>query len=207
MTPTSSADPVTNRGHGTVSAHLRAVERALATDVRAQRRRWRYRVRKGQIWFDAEVRQAHRRVRQSIPVFLRHSSPRNLLTGPLIYSLIVPFVLLDAWTTLYQWICFPVYGIAVVRRRPFFAVDRHKLGYLNAIEKANCAYCSYANGVIAYVREIAARTEQYWCPIKNARSVRGGHSRYAQFADYGDAGGYRHGLTALRRDLRPGSRR
>ena len=196
-----------SHAHGTMTAHLRAVERALAADVRAQRRRWRYRMRQGRVWFDAEVRLAHRRARQSVRTFLRHSSLPNLLTAPLIYSLIVPFVLLDAWTTLYQWICFPVYGIAVVRRRPFFIVDRHKLGYLNAIEKAHCVYCSYANGVVAYVREIAARTEHYWCPIKHARSVRGGHTHYAQFADYGDAAGYRDGLTALRRDLRAGSRR
>jgi hypothetical protein len=146
--------------------------------------------------------QAHRRVRQRIPALLRRSSPWNLLAAPVIYSMIVPFVLLDAWTTLYQWSCFPVYGIAVLRRRPFFVIDRHRLTYLNAIEKANCAYCSYATGVIAYVREITARTEQYWCPIKHARSVRGGHRRYAQFADYGDAAGFRRRVTAARRARR-----
>jgi hypothetical protein len=32
-------------------------------------------------------------------------------------------------------------------------IDRHRLGYLNVIEKANCVYCSYANGVVAYVRD------------------------------------------------------
>jgi hypothetical protein len=37
-----------------------------------------------------------------------------------------------------------------------------------AIEKINCAYCSYANGAIASVREMASRTEIYWCPIKHA---------------------------------------
>ncbi len=60
-----------------------------------------------------------------------------------------------------------------------------------ALEKLNCAYCSYANGVIAYVREIAGRTEQYWCPIKHARRAIGAYSHYAQFHDYGDAGGFR----------------
>ena len=72
---------------------------------------------------------------------------------------------------------------------------------LNAIEKANCTFCSYANGVIAYVREIAARTEQYWCPIKHARAVPAPHARYHRFLDYGDARGYRRNLTTMRHTL------
>lgn len=45
-------------------------------------------------------------------------------------------------------------------------LDRHKLSYLNSIEKFNGVYCGCANGLIAYVREITARTEQYWCPVR-----------------------------------------
>ena len=39
-------------------------------------------------------------------------------------------------------------------------IDRYALSYLNVIEKLNCVYCEYVNGLIAYVQEIAARTEQ-----------------------------------------------
>ena len=95
----------------------------------------------------------------------------SLLTAPVIYSLIVPLAILDLWTTVYQWVCFYVYGIDRVPRRAHFVIDRHKLSYLNAIEKANCTFCSYATGLIAYVREVAARTEQYWGPIKHARAL------------------------------------
>jgi hypothetical protein len=193
-----------NPAHDIVAAHLRAAARAHARDVRAQRLRWQYHVSRGRVWFDAELRDAHRLVRQGIPAFLRDSRLSTLLSAPVIYSLSLPFVLLDVWVTLYQWVCFPLYRIALVPRRPFFVMDRHKLEYLNAIEKAHCAYCSYVNGLIAYVREIAARTEQYWCPIRHARPVRGGHDRYTHFADYGDASGYRRGLTRLRRELGPG---
>lgn len=49
------------------------------------------------------------------------------------------------------------------------------LSYLNAIEKLNCVYCGYGNGVIAYGREIIARTEQFWCPIKHASKAAGEH--------------------------------
>lgn len=128
---------------------------------------------------------------------------RNLLTTPLIYSLGLPLVLLDIWVSVYQWTCFPAYGIDRVRRGRYFAFDRHTLGYLTAIEKANCLYCSYATGVFAYVREVAARTEQYWCPIKHARRVVAPHRHYAGFAEYGDASGYRDGLWRRRQALRP----
>jgi hypothetical protein len=77
-------------------------------------------------------------------------------------------------------------------------MDRNRLGYLNGIERVNCTFCSYANGLLAYVREVAARTEQYWCPIKHARPVPAPHPRYHTFLDYGDAAGYRRRLTSLR---------
>lgn len=136
-------------------------------------------------------RATQRRFRQSVPAFLRTASLGSLLTAPVVYSVVIPLALADAWITAYQWLCFPLYGIARVPRRPYFVIDRHKLAYLNAIEKLHCTYCSYANGVIAYIREIAARTELYWCPIRHERPVRAPHNRYAQFSDYGDAAGYR----------------
>jgi hypothetical protein len=122
-----------------------------------------------------------------------NARPLTVLTAPVIYALIVPLLLLDLFVTAYQAACFPAYGIPKVRRSDYLVFDRHHLRYLNAIEKLNCAYCSYANGLIAYVREIAGRTEQYWCPIKHARRVIGAHPRYAMFEDYGDADGYKNG--------------
>ena len=67
------------------------------------------------------------------------------------------------------------------------------------IEKFNCLYCSYANGVAAYVREVAARTEQYWCPIKHARRLKDSHQSYPRFFEHGDGEAYRQGLERLRR--------
>lgn len=62
---------------------------------------------------------------------------------------------------------------------------------MNTIEKINCAYCSYGNGVLGYAREIGSRTEQYWCPIKHARRVIAAQERYNLYADYGDAAAHR----------------
>lgn len=85
--------------------------------------------------------------------------------------------------------------------RDRFVVDRVLLPYLNRIEQFNCWYCSYANGLMAYGREIIARTEQYWCPIKHARRLSGPHDRYEQFFDNGDAQRYASELEAMRARL------
>ena len=111
-------------------------------------------------------------------------------------------MLLDLFLSLYQAACFPIYGIARISRGGYFLWDRGDLPYLNAVERLNCAYCSYANGVVAYGREIAARTEQYWCPIKHARRIVAAHDRYAGFLEYGDAESWAKGLERLRDELR-----
>ena len=120
----------------------------------------------------------------------------------MIYSLIVPIALLDLWITAYQAICFRMYGIARVRRSGYIVIDRQHLAYLNGIEKLNCMYCGYANGVLAYVLEVAGRTEQFWCPIRHARRTRGSHAHYREFVDYGDAEGYKRELPVLRAELK-----
>ena len=181
---------------------IRKLEAELEETLRGKQEEWKYRIELGRAKFETAVSAQHRRMRTHIGRYLRDASLANLLTAPIIYSVTIPFLLIDAWVTLYQWICFPIYGIPCVRRRDFIALDRRRLQYLNGIEKANCEYCGYANGLIAYIREVTARTEQYWCPIKHARAVRGPHQRYRLFVDYGDAEGYHRELQQLRDALR-----
>lgn len=146
-----------------------------------------------------EFLERQRRYRVGLPHFIVTARPLVLLTAPLIYAGWFVFGLLDLFVTGYQWACFPVYGIPRVKRGDYLQFDREDLPYLNAIEKFNCFYCSYGNGVVVYAREIAARTEQYWCPIKHQRRSRDAHDRYPRFFDHGDAQAYREGLERLRR--------
>ncbi|MDK9723807.1 MAG: DUF4407 domain-containing protein [Sterolibacteriaceae bacterium MAG5] len=148
-----------------------------------------------------ELRRQQRSYRTGLVAFLLRTRPLVALTAPLIYLGWLPFLLMDLFVTAYQWVCFPIYGIPRVRRADYVVIDRQDLPYLNAIEKFNCLYCSYGNGVAAYLREVAARTEQYWCPIKHARRMEAAHDRYHRFLDYGDAEAYRRGLERLRREL------
>jgi hypothetical protein len=174
-----------------LTERIAALEAELEGELAKRRAELRVGLEQGRAVFEAEILRRHRELRTKLSRYILNAHPLIVLTAPVIYSLIVPLILLDLFVTAYQAICFPAYGIAKVRRRDYLVFDRHHLSYLNALEKLNCAYCAYANGLIAYVREIAGRTEQYWCPIKHARRVIGAHSYYLQFQDYGDAEGFR----------------
>jgi hypothetical protein len=146
------------------------------------------------IEFEAEILRRHKELRQGLLIYLSRARLLSYLTAPVIYSLIIPLVIFDVFLFVYQSICFPAYGIAKVHRGDYLIFDRAYLDYLNPIEKLNCAFCSYANGLIAYAREIAGRTEAYWCPIKHARNYLGAHRYYHEFHNYGDAEAYRGGV-------------
>ena len=118
------------------------------------------------------------------------------LGAPFIYAMFLPALLMDVCVTVFQWICFPIYGIRKVDRSEFFVFDRHKLHYLNRIQKINCAFCSYFNSVISYTQEVASLTEQRFCPIKHLRKPKRAHRRYDQFTDYADAEGFRATVRA-----------
>ena len=156
-----------------------------------------YELRKGKVWFSEEMKREQERLKTSLFRYVLHSRFFAILTAPFIYACIVPFVLLDLFISMYQAVCFPVYGIPKARRNDYMSIDRNKLRYLNALEGLNCMYCSYANGLLAYVVEIAGRTEQHWCPIKHARRVVGAHEHYRDFVDFGDAEAYRAWLATF----------
>lgn len=138
----------------------------------------------------------------SLGAYIWHSRWAVALTAPVLYACAVPFFLLDVFSSFYQAVCFPVYGIPKVRRQGHFVYDRARLPYLNLLERLNCYYCSYANGVVAYVAEITARTEQHWCPIQHAHQPRSPHSRYGRFLGFGDVTAYREHVEEVRRDFR-----
>jgi hypothetical protein len=189
----SSRDVITRLG-----ASIRALERELELELAKRRIELNYKVHDGVVHFEQAVIARHRLLRARLLSYVFGARPAMILSAPAIYALIIPLVLLDLFVALYQAVCFPVYGIPHVRRRDYIAFDREQLAYLNALEKLNCAYCAYANGVLAQVREVASRTEEYWCPIKHARRVLGVHARYGSFVDFGDGDAYRLELERLR---------
>jgi hypothetical protein len=151
--------------------------------------------------FDRNILLAHRKARRKIAHWLVTDRPQNLITGPVIYFMVIPMALLDLTVSLYQAVCFPIYRITKVARRNYIVFDRHHLGYLNFYERVHCEYCAYATGLLAYATEIVARTEQYFCPIKHARKVLGSHAHYPHFLSFGDADSYHVRLEEIRKQM------
>jgi len=150
-----------------------------------------YRLENRRVIFQQAALERQREFREALWRYVLNAKILSILTAPVIYGLIVPLAALDVAVTVYQQICFRAYRIPRVRRRDHFVIDRHKLAYLNLLQKLNCVYCGYANGLLAYTSEIAARTEAYWCPIKHGRSLRRYHGWYGDFSDFGDAENFR----------------
>lgn len=180
---------------------MRVLEYELIAELQKKEKEFFYEVTEKKIKFQQEIKARHRLLVLGIGRFLRESDFLVIISAPIIYFCFVPAVFLDLVMEIYQAVCFPIYRIPKVVRSDYIVLDHHYLRYLNTIEKINCAYCSYFNGLIGYVREIAARTEQYWCPIKHARKIRSIHSRYKHFLDFGDAEGYRKELEEVRRSF------
>lgn len=181
-----------------ILSQIAALEAELRTAVHDQESRMFFQIKGKRVEFRRSVSEAHQRLKTNFFRWLVTNRPQNLLTGPLIYGMVIPLLMLDACVSFYQWACFPIYGIAKVRRSDYLVFDRHHLGYLNFIEKFHCAYCEYGNGLMGYMAEILARTEQYFCPIKHAHKILGTHARYNRFLAYGDAQDYEARLEAFR---------
>ncbi|WP_244106526.1 hypothetical protein [Paraburkholderia phenazinium] len=181
---------------------ISTLEDDLRAELHQQETRLFYRVSGKRVEFDEAVRKLHRESKTSIGRWLLDSAPLNFVAAPFIYGLIIPLAFLDICISLYQTICFPIYGMVKVRRADYIVMDRWQLRYLNVMERFHCAYCEYGNGLIAYATEIAARTEQYWCPIKHAHKVLGTHARYQRFLVYGESEQYQGRLKQFRDALR-----
>ena len=152
------------------------------------------------VTFSLEDLIEHRLLKLSSWKHLRTTHWLVILTSPLIYLCVLPFLLVDASVALYQFVCFPIYGIPKVARKDYLVFDRGVLAYLNSIEKVGCIYCSYANGLLAMITEIASRTEQHFCPIKHAHKLATTTSRYGKYLPYGDAKAYRGKAEAVAQD-------
>jgi hypothetical protein len=184
---------------------LKSLEAELETEIdrllSEKRELFRYTLSKGKVQFEYGIKVLQKHQRTGIWHYLFAAHLGNILTAPIIYSIIFPVMFLDIMISIYQHICFRIYGIPLVIRSQYIIIDRQHLAYLNIIEKINCVYCSYNNGVIEYVREVGARTEQYWCPIKHAQRSPDPHKRVNHFIDYGDVEAYNTRIKDIRKEI------
>ncbi len=182
-------------------AQINELEDDLRKALNEQPSSMYFQIKGKRVEFEQSIKETHRRLKTNFFRWLVTNRPQNLITGPVIYAMIIPLVITDIFITFYQLTCFPIYGIKKVRRSDYIIYDRQQLQYLNFIEKFHCTYCAYGSGMIAYIGEIVGRTEQYFCPIKHARKILGSHARYERFLDFGNAENYEARLEEYRRAL------
>lgn len=180
---------------------MRGLEEEVQAEYERKREDFKLVIEQKRIQFGQDVMELRRQSKRGVLRYVFGASPIEWLAVPVIWLGILPMLLLDVFLFLFQVVCFTAYKIPKVKRSTYLALDRGDLPYLNIIEKLNCAYCGYANGLAGYFREIAARTEQYWCPIKHARRIVSAHDYYPNFFEHGDAEAYRLGLERLRSAL------
>lgn len=164
----------------------------LKIEYEKLKEKYDYSMNKWKVSFSEKAKQAQGKVKNSIFKDIKtYKNFKHILSAPFIYGMIIPFIIMDIWLFIYQNICFRLYNIPLVKRGEYIVFDRQHLKYLNTLDRFNCLYCSYGNGVLSYGVEIAGRTEKYWCPIKHAKKTRTLHGWQKHFADYGDAEWFR----------------
>lgn len=180
---------------------IKVLEHELSVEMQKKQEEFFYKIKGKKVLFEEATRKYHKTLVTRIHTYLLNAAFLNIITAPIIWFCLIPAVFMDLIISGYQALYFPIYNIPKVKRSEYLIIDHHELEYLNAFEKMNCVYCSYFNGMVSYVQEIAARTEQYWCPIKHARKIKTIHSRYKKFFEYGDGERYRKEIGKVRRDF------
>jgi len=196
--PNSTVDGILKKLH-TLQKEL---EQEIDLLLEEKRKQFKYTFQQGRINFEKGVQALQRSTKTGVLRYIAQARIGHILSAPIIYSVLIPFLLLDFFVSVYQHICFRIYGIPRVVRSSYFVIDRQYLAYLNVIEKCHCVYCGYCNGLIEFVREVSARTEQYWCPIKHATRTYDPHRLEKNFVDYGDAAAYKERLTEIQNDVK-----
>ena len=182
-----------------LSKKIKELEKQLNGEIEENEKRFSYTIKNKKVCFKKDIKRLHKMQAEGVLHYIVKAPLPFLITVPFIYGMIIPALFMDLCVEIYQAISFPIYKIPKVKRSDYIVIDRNYLSYLNILEKLNCIYCGYFNGLIAYVGEIAGRTEQFWCPIRHAKKIKAMHSRYHLFLEYGKYEHYKEELAKIRK--------
>ncbi len=178
---------------------IEELKKKLGDEIAQHEKHISYDIQNGYVRFEKEIIDKQKENMKNLLAYFRDIPLLHLISSPLIYAMVIPAILFDVTLFLYQQVIFRIYKFEFVKRSDYIIFDRQYLGYLNPIEKLNCMYCSYFNGLMHYASRIASRTELYFCPIKHAKKVAYEHEYYDEFLVYGDEDEYQEKLEELRK--------
>lgn len=78
------------------------------------------------------------------------------LSGAFAMFLCIPGLMIAHLTftvLLYQWLVCPLLGIKHVRWKDYVIIDRHRIKALSRIDRLNCKFCGYANGLCGMMNQ------------------------------------------------------
>jgi hypothetical protein len=88
---------------------MRSVESEIESELAKRREELRFGFENSRVVFEEEALRIHRAIKTRASRYLLQANPLVVLTAPVIYSLLIPIMLLDIFVIVYQLICFPVY--------------------------------------------------------------------------------------------------
>ena len=177
---------------------IREKREELWAEYEKLKEKYGYVIEKWKIRFSEEMKKRNKFYKKSVWDSIFSARVREVLSMPFIYMMIVPAIILDIFLFVYQNTALRLYKVPLVKRSEYIIFERRHLDYLNWIQKINCLYCSYVNGLFSYAVEVAGRTEKYWCPIKYASRKKWWHDWEEYFADYGDPEKFKEVFTSLK---------
>ncbi|CAA6828206.1 MAG: Unknown protein [uncultured Sulfurovum sp.] len=183
----------------TLLNELESIKMKLKEEIEEQERHISYEVHNGCVKFQNDVIEKQKKNMKHLFSWFKDIPLLHLLSSPLVYAMVIPALFLDLMLYIYQKVVFAIYKFKPIKRSDYIVFDRQYLAYLNPIEKINCLYCSYFNGLMQYASAIAGRSELYFCPIKHAKKMAYAHKHYYEFFAYGDEVDYQERLETLRK--------
>lgn len=178
-----------------------AMKLKLAKEIAQQEKHISYEIKNGYVTFEKEVLAKQKESMKNLFTWLGEVPLLHYFAAPLIYAMVIPAIVLDILLFVYQQVVFRIFKFKFIKRSDYMHFDHQYLGYLNPIEKLNCLYCSYFNGLMLYASAIAGRSELYFCPIKHAKKIVSQHKYYDAFLSYGDEDQYQKKLNELRKNF------
>ncbi len=178
---------------------IEAMKVKLGEEIAQEEKDISYEIQNGYVKFEKEVFDRQKENMKHLLAWFSEIPFLHLLSSPLVYAMIIPALFLDIMLFIYQKVVSRVFHLEFNKRNDYIVFDRQYLGYLNVIEKFNCLYCSYFNGLMQYASSIASRTELFFCPIRHAKKIAYRHEYYDAYLIYGDGEKYQEELKELRK--------
>jgi len=97
-----------------ILGEMAVLEDELRSTVHDQESRMFFQINGKRVEFERSVKEAHRKLKTGFFRWPVTDRPQNLITSPLIYSMAIQLLMLDACVSFHRWACFPIYWIRKV---------------------------------------------------------------------------------------------